>query len=121
LPTILKTSAERALEQGLGKNIKEGIKDAFTVRADETDYGDVQVFTDENGNQVKFVPVHYVAKVGYPNEFVKYSATPEDLSLNLASTLTQFMTMARNNAEMTELVPYFEAAKVFLGERRVEQ
>lgn len=121
IPTIMKSSTERAIEQGTGKAIVEGIKDSLTFRADETEYGDVQVFTDENGNQVRYVPVHYVSKVGYSEEGGKqYSVSPDQLSTNLASTLMQFMTMARNQSSMTELVPYFEAAKKLLAERDVE-
>jgi hypothetical protein len=120
LPTILKTDAERAFEQGIGTAIKEGIKDALTIRADNTDYGDRQVYTDENGNVVKHVPVNYVSQVGYNDGEAVYSVQPTDISLNLASTLRQFMFMAKNHSSMQEITPYLDAAKNLLAERRVD-
>lgn len=121
IPSILKSSAERAIEQGAGKAVLEGIRDDLSVRVDETQYGDVQVHTDENGNQVKFVPVHFIKQVGWNDaETDNYDVQPDELSLNLASSLMQFMTMAKNFKEMNELVPYLEATKKLVGDRDVE-
>lgn len=120
LPAILKSGAERTFEQGLGKAAVEGIKDAFNVRADDTDYGDKLVYTDENNNVIKFVPVNFVTPVGYSENGKVFPIEPTELSLNLASSLQRFMTMSRNYSAMTELVPYFNAAKQLIASRDVD-
>lgn len=121
IPTILKTNAEVAVEQGLGTAAKEGFKDATTMRVDETEFGDIQVYTDDNGNRIKFVPVHFVQQVGWNDaETDAFQVQPDQLSTNLGNSLLQFMTMAKNYSSMQELVPTLEATKNLLATRDVE-
>lgn len=121
IPLILKSEFEIAKEDVKGlKSLKTAvgktIKRALTTDQDDTMYGE-EVMTDNEGNEFRFVPTHFN---GTKHLITKEDLDPNHLSLDLASNLIKYLTMAENHYEMLNILPEIEAVKYLVKEREVE-
>ena len=94
-PMILRDPMERMTESGFLSTIKEGIKDTFTVRSTDTEYG-VSVFsTDFEGRTYHTMPVYF--------KHLKPGESKNDISTDIVSTLTAYADMATKNSELSSI------------------
>lgn len=68
IPTINKSTLERIYSSGVITATKEGFIDQFTVRAEDTEFGNktnetIEVITDESGKERQTVPIHFRGKI----------------------------------------------------------
>lgn len=68
IPTINKGTLERIYSSGVITATKEGFIDQFTIRAEDTQYGNktnetIEVITDETGKERQTVPIHFRGKI----------------------------------------------------------
>lgn len=68
IPTINKGTLERIYSSGVITATKEGFIDQFTVRAEDTEFGNktnetIEVITDESGKERQTVPIHFRGKI----------------------------------------------------------
>lgn len=106
LPAIFKQSDELRRDAGVIKFMKERFRQATKILDDDEDY-QTEVFTDNAGREIRFLPVKFTMRVGLDEDNVN----PEDISLNLINSLSKFSTMAKNYEAMSEIKVYVEAAK----------
>ena len=118
LISILKPGSERARQDV--KGVKSGLKAAgkyiseqFKVNVDDTDR--VEVISDENNKEHKFIPIHYTAPIAKGKD--EAGVPIGDLSLNMGSNLLQFMTMAKNYSSTVKVITELEAAKDLVADR----
>ena len=116
LPQTRKSFGER-LRSDLKSSkdlISNEIKDTFTVREDDTQYG----LMDESGKPFDTVPIYFTAKLKDKEVYDKaikdgkseeeanqlaYEAASKDLNLDLGSTISAFSRMALNFNEMSSI------------------
>jgi len=110
LPAILKNLDERIADKSSTGVIKSTIKstqEKFTFTSDETEY--IETLTDENGKVIKVVPIKYVSHE---------KIDPNDISVDLESSLSRFVTMADNYETMNGIVTEIEGIKMLLSDKR---
>ena len=118
IPSLRASVGERLLEkEGTAKErsfdaIRESISAALQRQSDDVSYGE---YTDESGNPLDYVPVHYTRTIG--NEEGQLS--PEDVSYDLSDSLQNFFTMAVNFQEMGEIMPLIEGTLETVKNREV--
>lgn len=127
---IFKNNVERAYERG-GKAVFDAMREGFTVRSDEVDMQQAETYLDENGKEVKFLPIYYMGAVSHPSERNKKKQVKDgdeskhldtaDISADLASSLLSFSAMADNFEQMSEIMPLLNAAKDLVSERTVNK
>lgn len=132
LPQIRKSFGERLRSdlKDSGNLISNEIKDSFTVREDDTQYG----LMDESGKPFDTVPIYFTAKLKDKEIYDKaikdgkteeeanklaYEAARNDLNIDLGSTISAFSRMALNFNEMSSIKDEIETIKEFLAEREV--
>jgi hypothetical protein len=109
---ILKSGSERAWEQRSLKAGKKYISDSITRTSNDTDF--VEVTTDEEGKEYRFVPIKYAGSISKDGD---NSIRPSDVSLDMASSLHRFMTMSKNHVAMVNVINEIETIKDLIGER----
>lgn len=115
LPAIFKQSDELRRDVGAVKFMKERFRQATRILDDDENY-QTEIFTDNAGREIRFLPVKFSMRVGLEEDNVN----PEDVSLNLINSLSKFSTMAKNYEAMSEIKVYVEAAKdLVVAERDV--
>ena len=118
LPSLRASAGERITEKEGGiitrsyDAVKESILEMTVRQVDNVSYGE---YTDESGNPLDYVPIHYVRTIG--NEEGQLS--PEDVAYDLTDGLQRFFTMAVNFQEMNEITPELEGAGELIKNRRV--
>ncbi len=107
---ILKPASERAFRngvfQGVGKYLEEKISPL------ETDT--IRVSIDEDGKEFRFLPIHYTNTISAKEDS---KLKPEDVTLDMASSLLRFSAMATNYHEMSKVVTQLEAARTLVHTR----
>ena len=93
------------------KALKDNFIDNFSVREDDTQYGNLEVLTDADGHELKSLPTHFMTKLG----------DQKRVSRNFSRALLAFSAMATNYSVMSEHINSLELAKEFLLERELEQ
>ncbi|HPQ80045.1 MAG TPA: hypothetical protein PLG47_06295, partial [Candidatus Dojkabacteria bacterium] len=118
-PQIRKDWLERVKTGGVGQ-LKEELKDAVKLRESDTEFGQVMVdeegnvlqyvLTDEKGNPVNFLPVH----------FTNLIKEIKDISKDTSSLMASYVNMAQNYNEMNKIVDVLEIGNEILAQRKVE-
>ena len=116
LPTFLKSDMELAVENKSLRSVGTAIQRKFVRQTDDTGYTQ-EVITNQHGEQVKFAPTNFTARVSW----VDSDITPDMLSMDMSSNLVQFMTMARNYKAMSGIMTEVNAIKHLVAKRDVEQ
>lgn len=121
IPSILKPGSERAFQdvRGISSAVNAAAKsmgDLVKRREDEKDY--IEVYTDEQGREFKFIPIKYTSRISREKD---KGVNPDDISLNLEESLQMFMTMAKNYTGMTSVVTELMAVQDLVAARRVTQ
>jgi hypothetical protein len=121
LPAILKSGSERAFQdvRGVSSAVTAAGKtlgDLVKRREDEKDY--VEVTTDEQGREFKFIPIKYTSTISREKD---KGLNPEDISLNLMESLEMFMTMSKNYSGMRDVATELMIVQDLVAERRVTQ
>tara|TARA_R110002050_G_scaffold116946_2_gene233643 strand:- start:19253 stop:36049 length:16797 start_codon:yes stop_codon:yes gene_type:complete len=118
LPSLRASAGERIMEKEGGiitrsyDAVKESISEMMVRQVDNVSYGE---YTDESGNPLDYVPVHYVRTIG--NEDGQLS--PEDVAYDLGAGLQRFYTMATNYYHMNEIMPELEGTLETVKNREV--
>lgn len=118
-PQIRKDWLERVKTGGV-KQLKEELKDTVKLRESDTEFGQLMVddegnviqyvLTDEKGNPVNFLPVHFTN----PIKEIK------DMSKDASSIMASYVNMAQNYNEMNKIVDVLEIGNEILAQRKVE-
>ena len=121
LPAILKSGGERAFQdvRGVSSAVNatgKAMGDLVKRREDEKDY--IEVTTDEQGREFKFIPIKYTSTISKEKD---KGLNPEDISLNLMESLEMFMTMSKNYTAMRDVATELMIVKDLVAERRVTQ
>lgn len=95
------------------KQLWESVKDEFIKRTDDTEFGDRATVKDFEGREVQVLPVYYTK--------MKKGENPNDLSTDIASTLTAYAAMANDFNEMSKVINVLELGRDMLKEREVIQ
>lgn len=88
------------------KQLWESVKDAFIRRTDDTDFGDRATVKDFEGNEVQTLPIYYTK--------LKEGESPNDISTDVASTLTAYAAMANDFNEMNKIIDIIETGRDLL-------
>lgn len=107
MPQIRKDTLERlkSKEQGIWANVKEVVKDSTIIREDETDFGHQDIVTNNKGEVIRMVPVHYVSRL----------KDMDNLSDDISSIYVAFAHMAESFKQKSIIRPQLE-----LLQRQVE-
>lgn len=95
------------------KQLWESIKDEFIRRTDDTEFGDRATVKDFEGREVQVLPIYYTR--------MKEGENANDLSTDIASTLTAYAAMANDFNEMNKVIDVLELGRDMLRERKVTQ
>lgn len=95
------------------KQIWKSIKDEFIRRTDDVDFGDRATVKDFEGNEVQTLPIYFTK--------LKEGESANDLSTDIASTLTAYAAMANDFDEMNKVIDVLELGRDLLRERQVIQ
>ncbi len=113
---ILKDATERAFNDvtGLKSAVNAAgklIKQSVTRTGNDTDR--VEKNFDENNEEFRFIPLHFTNFIG------DKGVDPNDVSLNLASNLLRFRTMAMSHDRMAGIVTELEMTKDLVRDRKL--
>ena len=95
------------------QQIWEAVKDQFIRRTDDTEFGDRAIVKDFEGKEVQILPIYYTK--------MKEGESPNDLSTDIASTLTAYAAMANDFNEMNKVIDVLELGRDMLRERKIVQ
>lgn len=111
---IRKALSERMLKGGENSNIWRSIqmtvKDALTVRSDESERGSVLFNTDLENKPVKTPPIYFVG--------MKKGESAEDLTDYLSDALSAYAYMAYNYSAMNEISSALELGREVMAQRK---
>jgi hypothetical protein len=106
LPGVIKNSKEMLRAgDGLLTTFKESLKNKFTVRSDDEERDNKEVFS-KSGKPRYFLPIHYTGKV-----------KPELQSYDLPTIIFKFWRSANDFNIKSEILPEMELAKHFIETR----
>lgn len=109
LPGVRKTFVERIGEgQSALKTTGEALKDAFSIQADDTMYGQFDL-TDENNKPINYVPVFYTSRV-----------KAEDQSFDIPNIYKLWFKSALQYANTVEILDQLEYTRFVVNERQTK-
>jgi len=89
----------------IGKETKGSIQDTFRKHENDTEFG----ITDENGKPLNLIPLHFTKKLADPNQ----------MSLDISSSMTAYMYSFNEYTEMSNILGVLTYAKDALAEQEV--
>lgn len=93
------------------KLIRDNFIDKFSIREDDTNYGNQEVLTNADGEELKQLPVYYIRKL----------SDQKRINRDFSKSILAYSAMATNYSVMAEHINSLELVKEFLLERRIEQ
>lgn len=93
------------------KLIRDNFVDKFSIREDDTNYGNQEVLTNSEGEELKQLPVYYIRKL----------SDQKRVNRDFSKSILAYSAMATNYSVMAEHINSLELVKEFLLERRIEQ
>lgn len=94
------------------KHLWESIKDNVIRRADDIEFGSKSTILDFEGNKVNTLPIYYTS---FKGEDV------QNLSTDVASTLTAYAAMALEHREMSKVIDILEIGRTLLNDRKINE
>lgn len=98
--------------QGL-KQVWESVKDEFIKRTDDTDFGYKAILQDFEDRQVQMLPIYFTK--------LREGENANDLSTDIAGTLTAYAAMVNDFDEMSKVIDVLEVGRDLLRERQITQ
>lgn len=95
------------------KQVWESIKDEFIRRSDNSEFGADTALTDFEDDIVQSLPIYYIR--------MKDGESTDDISLDVASTLSAYAAMAIDYDEMSKVIDVLELGRDLLKDRRIAQ
>ena len=99
--SVKRETIEDLVERGLGIAAKNKLDEINKYTIEDTEYGDREVLTDQFGNEIQWVPIHYTASIGNKEKQVP----PEEISYDLANSLNMFRSMSMNYEYLAGSLP----------------
>lgn len=93
------------------KLLKDNLVDKFSIREDDTNYGNQEVLTNSEGEELKQLPVYYIRKL----------SDQKRINRDFSKSILAYSAMATNYSVMAEHINSLELVKEFLLERKIEQ
>lgn len=93
----------------LGTSLVDYIGSNYSIRADDTDFGDQEIITDFNGKRAQFLPIH----------FTRNLKNMSRLSTDAISTMMAYAAMANNYMEMDKVIGVLELGREVLNDARI--
>lgn len=96
--------------EDLGR-IKEEFKESFTNVEDTTELGHRFKLTNEAGNPVNFLPVHFTKKL----------SNTKELSTDIVASMSAYVLMAQDYSHMSKIIDLLEIGRDLVSTREVTQ
>lgn len=105
LPGMSKNAAERLVSDGIVSQLARGVRNEFTLTADETDRG--MQMTDELDRPIKFVPIYFTNTL-----------PAEEQSLDISTIYKEWFRSVNNYKYINEILPQLEYTKWVIENRK---
>ena len=105
LPGMSKNTAERLVSDGIVSQLARGVRNEFTLTADETDRG--MQMTDELDRPIKFVPIYFTNTL-----------PAEEQSLDISTIYKEWFRSVNNYKYINEILPQLEYTKWVIENRK---
>lgn len=100
-----RVKASKDIKSG-AKQIWENVKDQFMRRSDDTEFGDRATIDDFENHTVQKLPIYYTK--------LRQGESANDMSTDVAGTLTAYAAMANNFKEMNKIINLLELGRDIL-------